>query len=309
MDNKARQGDDESGIDAVHSTPGGVAVLQQAALAFRPLVRLLLSHGVTYPQLTEMLKGVFIEVAREEVRDNGRRMTDSRLAVKTGIHRKDAKRLSGARARATPDGPRKMSVSLPSAVFTRWLSDPAFCEKDGKPRTLLRRGDAPHDFASLVKCISTDVHPRTVLNELSRLGLVDVDGESVHPRLNAFVPNSDFAQMLAYLGANLHDHAATAVRNTLGIKPAFLEQSIYSDAVHANAVAELAGLARQEWTHILKSFVPEVARHEPDTQDAQPAAGANPPRYARIRLGMYFYAEDEREPAQDLQNDLDRKAK
>jgi hypothetical protein len=288
----------ESSIDTTPGvTPAGAAVLQQTAHILYPLIQLLLQHGVTYPQLADALKGVFIEAAQRSDRDTGR-MTDSELAVRTGIHRKDVKRLRSETAAQAPGRPDDTPRSLTSAVFTRWLTDPDYCNKVGQPKALPRNADSAHSFDALVKSISKDVHPRTVLNELNRLNLVSVERESVKLKVDAFVPNSDFAQMLEYMGANLHDHAAAAVQNMLGTGPRFLEQSVYSDAIHAEAVQEVAGLARQEWTHMLKRVVPEVARHEPDQQDDTAQAGKTLQHHARVRLGMYFYAEGEQSAPQ-----------
>jgi hypothetical protein len=288
----------ESSIDTTPGvTPAGAAVLQQTAHILFPLIQLLLQHGVTYPQLADALKGVFIEAAQRSERDTAR-TTDSELAVRTGIHRKDVKRLRSETAAQAPGRPDDTPRSLTSAVFTRWLTDPDYCNKVGQPKALPRNADSAHSFDALVKSISKDVHPRTVLNELNRLNLVSVERESVKLEVDAFVPNSDFAQMLAYMGANLHDHAAAAVQNMLGTGPKFLEQSIYSDAIHAEAVQEVAGLARQEWIHMLKRVVPEVARHEPDQQDDSTQAGKTLQHHARVRLGMYFYAEGEQSAPQ-----------
>jgi hypothetical protein len=274
-------------------TPAGASVLQQTARTLRPLVHLLLEHGVTYPQLADTLKTVFVEAAECSAAGESGRMTDSELAVRTGIHRKDVKRLRGEIAEQASDPSEDAPLSLTSAVFTRWLTDPAFCDKVGQPRALPRNADSAPSFDTLVKSVSKDVHPRTVLNELSRLNLIDIEGDSVQLKVNAFVPDSDFAQMLEYMGANLHDHAAAAVQNMLGTGPRFLEQSIYSDAIYADAVDELAGLARREWTHVLKTVVPEVAQHEPSEQDKDAEADTAPRHHARMRLGMYFYAEGE----------------
>jgi hypothetical protein len=290
------------------ATPTSAAVLQQIALVLHPMVKLLLAHGVAYPQLAETLKGIFVEVAQRETEPGARRMTDSKLAVTTGIHRKDIKRLRAAEVQPVPGvSIGNAPANLTSAVVTRWLSNPGYCDKDGIPKTLHRRGDKAPSFEMLVKSISTDVHSRTVLNELNRLDLIEASNDSIRLRVDAFVPKSDFAQMLGYMGANLHDHAAAAVRNMLGTQPAFLEQSIYSEAIHADAIDELAVLARQHWTHILKEFVPQVARHEPDESGAKEEV-RNPTQRARIRIGMYFYAEDACPTAQlNLHSDPIRK--
>jgi hypothetical protein len=288
------QNSDDSPIKEVPGvTPAGASVLAQTARVVGPLVRLLLEHGVTYPQLADALKSVFIEAAEGRGDRESGRMTDSELAVRTGIHRKDVKRLRNTITVQAPGTSADAPRSLTSAVFTRWLADPAFCDKVGQPKVLPRNVDGTNSFDALVKSVSTDVHPRTVLNELSRLNLVDVDGDTVRLKVDAFVPNSDFAQMLEYMGANLHDHAAAAVQNMLGSGPKFLEQSIYSDTVRAEAIEEMAILARREWTHVLKAVVPEVARHEPGEEDQEAHAGTAPQHRARMRLGMYFYAEAE----------------
>jgi hypothetical protein len=282
------------------ATPAGVAVLKQTAHILQPIVQLLLQHGVTYPQLGDALKAVFVEAAQRNEAHQSGRMTDSEVAVRTGIHRKDVKRLRSEIIEPAPAGSEDPRHSLTSAVVTRWLTDPAYCDKVGQPRPLHRSGESPYSFHALVKSVSKDVHPRTVLNELERLNLVGVAFDSVQLKVDAFVPDSDFAQMLEYMGANLHDHASAAVQNIMGTGPRFLEQSIFSGAVHATAVNELAGLARHEWTHMLKRVVPEVARHEPDQQTKVAEAGAMPKDKARIRLGMYFYAEGE-QPARTEQ--------
>lgn len=275
------------------ATPAGAGVLRQVAHLLKPLVRLLLAHGVTYPRLCETLKGVFIEEARRGAGQRAGRLTDSYLAVTTGIHRKDVRRLAADQAQAR-GGAADAHHGLASAVFTRWLSDPAYCDAAGQPRPLARGGE--RGFEEMVKAVSTDVHPRTVLNELMRLELVSVEADLVHLKVNAFVPNPDTAQMLQYLSDNLHDHAAAAVRNVLGGAPACLEQSIYSDAIPAAAVAPLEALARDQWLHFLKKMVPAVARQEVGASEPGPEEDANRPPRVRMRLGMYFYAEEEGRP-------------
>jgi hypothetical protein len=272
-------------------TPVGAAALKQAAYVFGPIVRLLLAHGVTYQRVSEALKKVFIEEAERGAETRSERMTDSYLAVTTGIHRKEIRRLRSTQAQPVANAAGGAPQGLPAAVFTRWMADPAYCDAAGQPRPLPRYGNTERGFEDLVKSISTDVHPRTVLNELIRLELVSLEDDHVHLKVNAFVPNPDFAQMFAYMGANLHDHAAAAAHNVLADGPAFLEQSIYCDALPPDAVKELDALARREWTHILKKVVPEVARHEAGKPDDSATGAERAGPSVRMRIGMYFYAE------------------
>jgi hypothetical protein len=270
----------------------GGDVLRNTAHILEPLVVLLMEHGVTYPQLAEVLKTVFIKIAEREFAADQRRLTDSKLAVTTGIHRKDIRRLREMMALPASQERAELPQSLTAAVFTHWLTDPDYCDRNGQPKPLARHGASP-SFEALVRSISKDVHPRTVLNELARLEMVVEDDELLRLKAEAFVPNPDFTQMLDYLGASLHDHAAAATHNVLGKAPAFLEQSIFSDAIAAPAVEEIATLVRQEWKHLLKAAVPRIAHHETNYQQQYRAQQGNTGS-TRIRFGMYFFAEKNR---------------
>jgi hypothetical protein len=292
MGNQRDQMTAEDAQDPARFASPGAAVLEQVAGAMQPLVQLLLAHGVTYPQLADTLKGVFVDAAERNAAVDCVRVTDSKIAITTGIHRKDVKRLREAGTCADKATPDAVSPGTTSVVITRWLADKAYADANGRPQALTRNGASERSFDALVKSVSKDVHPRTILDELLRLDLVTLHNECVQLKVDSFVPKPDFIQMLGFLGANLHDHAAAATHNTLGKLPPFLEQSVYSDTVDAAAIAELATLARQQWAHVLKEVVPEVARHEITTPASSVESVQNKTPIARLRLGMYFYAED-----------------
>ncbi|MBI1891837.1 MAG: hypothetical protein HYS18_14415 [Burkholderiales bacterium] len=264
-------------------------VLQQLARVLEPLVRLLLKFGGTYPQLAELTKAVFVKVAQEELMAEGRRLTDSNLAITTGIHRKDIKRLRAEVKEEPLSGHERLPVSLASTVFTKWLTDPNYLGKNGQPQTLARFGDE-NSFESLVQSVSTDIHPRTILDELFRLGLIEVGDYQVRPLKTSFVPNPDVAHMLEFLGMNLHDHAAAAVHNLRGTSLPFLEQSVASDSLDPSTIGEMMDITRGEWRSVLKKIVPQLEAREVKNEVAsEPSAKT---AISRIRIGMYFYAEE-----------------
>jgi hypothetical protein len=180
----------------------------------------------------------------------------------------------------------KESVSLASAVFTRWTNDPAWTNESG-PRPLKRHGDA--SFESLVKELSTDVHSRTVCDELIRLGLLDADGDTLRPNMDFLVPREDQHQMLRFLADSVHDHAAAAVQNVLHDGAPSLEQSVFSDAVPSAAVAAVEALSREAWKGVMKKAVPELIRHEAAVGQGASALPAS--SLSRVRIGIFFYAE------------------
>jgi hypothetical protein len=77
-------------------------------------------------------------------------------------------------------------------------------------------GPAP-SFESLAQPITRDAHPRSLPEELSRLGLVRFDspGDLVELLRDACVPQGDHRRRFSFLGANVGDHLSAAADNVL----------------------------------------------------------------------------------------------
>jgi len=171
---------------------------------------------------------------------------------------------------------------LSSQVFTRWLTDSRFRGADGAPRPLPRTG-ARRSFEALCRELSNDVHPRTVLDELLRLGLVELDGEQVVARTASFVPAARLDEMTAMFSSNAADHLAAAVSNLTLRDAPFLEQSVYADGLTAESIDVLHQAARQAWTQAFEAVVKQ-ARERVDGDQASDGA-------LRMRFGTYFFSE------------------
>ena len=252
--------------------------LREAGGLMTPIVRWLLRHGVSYSAFSDMLKAVFVQVARDELTQGGARVTHSALSVLSGVHRKDVRLL----ADALPSAATPRNIPLASQVFTRWLADAAYRGPDGKPRALPRSGPTL-SFEVLARQLSTDVHPRTVLEELLRLGLVHLDGDEVVPQVAAFVPVAGLAEMTSLFSANAADHLAAAVHNLTFDGPKFLEQSVFANGLSAASTQMLAESARQAWSRNFDAMVTQARQRIKldKTSDEN----------FRVRYGVYFYSE------------------
>ncbi|MEE2672181.1 MAG: DUF6502 family protein [Myxococcota bacterium] len=248
-----------------------------------PLVRLLLSHGVTHPFLGNLLKRVYVDVAESEFALERRRQTISRLSLLTGIHRKDVKRLREERAEVTAV-PR--SVSLGAQLVSRWMGLAEF--RDGAdPRRLprLAPADGSPSFESLVESVSKDIRPRAILDEWIRLGVVHLDDEDrVCLNERAFVPEKGFDEKAHYLGRSLRDHLSAAGRNLLGREAPLLERTVYYDDLSVASVDELSELSRTLGAEALEA----VNRRAIELQ-GRDASGGDTSR--RMSFGVYFYEE------------------
>lgn len=258
--------------------------LATAVRLLEPLLPLLLREGVTYPRLSNALKKAFLEVAPGVLLDSSIRINDSSVSTLTGIHRKDVREWrSAGRPR-----PQAKTFGAVMTLFTRWSTDPAYCDAKGRPLVLERKG-GPGTFEALAASVSNDVHPRTVLQELLRLGVLElVEGKSegaddrVRLCADAFVPKDGTPEMLQLLSDNVGDHLAAAVQNVLGATPPMLEQSIYADNLQPQSVEQMSVLARKVWQAAFSEIVRKATALS-DKDAGQEGADQ------RIRVGMYFY--------------------
>ena len=266
-------------------------LLREALQALAPLVQAALREGVTYPQFAQELKTIFFEAARSELQAQSKKQTDSAVSVLSGVHRKDV--------RALADNQRTLPrpLSLASQLYTRWLASPETTDRDGAPRSLRRNaaregssGDSTPSFEALALSVSKDVHPRTLLQELVRLKLVVEDGDEVRPQKTSFIPSEGYAEMAAFMAANVGDHAAAAMANLQGQSPPFLEQSVFADGLALESVELLALLARQNWKRMFDDTVALATQRV--QRDAELGA------HQRMRLGVYFYAEPHTQESQ-----------
>jgi Family of unknown function (DUF6502) len=257
--------------------------LREAETLMAPVAQWLLRSGVSFPAFSELLKQVFLKAAVQELQHGETQPTQSALSLLSGVHRKDVRAILEA-----PESNRAVPrPSTSSQVFTRWLTDRRFRAADGKPRRLLRAGER-RSFESLCREFSNDVHPRTVLDELLRLGHVGIDGEYVVVLADAFVPAPHLDEITALFTSNASDHMAAAVANITQDGPKFLEQSIYADGLTAESIALLHDTAREAWAQAFEAVVTRA--HDRVGHDAESDGDL------RMRFGTYFFSEPARAP-------------
>ncbi len=203
------------------------ALISAIKRLLRPLVRLLIAKGIGLPALIDVLKEVFVSVADQDFPTAGKKQTDSRISVLTGVHRKDVKRLRSLQAEEFV-APR--SIGLGPMVVARWVSTAASIDAQGQPRPLPRQPESPGgpSFDGLVESVSKDIRPRALLDEWVRLGVARLDAQDrVVLNRSAFVPEKGFDEKAFYLGRNVHDHLAAASNNLLGLGNPALERSVH----------------------------------------------------------------------------------
>ncbi|WP_245456882.1 MULTISPECIES: DUF6502 family protein [unclassified Mesorhizobium] len=247
----------------------------------RPLVRLAIKCGVTFPTFVDLLRQLYVSVAEHEFALSDKEQTDSRVSLLTGVHRKEVSRLRGAGApvRVVPE-----SVSRTSAIVARWLADPLFVDRQGLPLPLPRTGKVGQaSFAGLVEAVTRDLRPRAVLDDWLDRKLVEIDeGDRIVLMERATVPREDGEVRLYYFARNLQDHAAAAVQNVLADEPAYLERAVHYDGLSQE-------LARALEAHSRKLAIEMLLRLN---KHANRAVRSDPGGTSRWNCGIYILTSD-----------------
>lgn len=248
-----------------------------------PLARLCVGRGLPFAQAEELFKRAYVAAAREVRRAQGAATVRdvSQVAVATGLHRREVTRIGEAVTARAVQRP------VPATqLVTRWLADPKLRHRNGRLRKLPRQGAAP-SFEALAASITRHVHPRSLLDELLRRGLVQLstDGETVELVADRITPTEDEARLFGFLAANAGDHLAAAVANVLHGDRRHFEQAIFSDSMSTEGLAQCRALVQQQWQLLLQNTVPALQQMIEDDRAQGRAADQ------RVRIGLYSFNE------------------
>jgi hypothetical protein len=150
--------------------------IQSDDLAAQMLLRiadLFLRGGIDAPIAERMLRKAFVQAALEKVRATGLRPTQSNIASIAGITRLEVRSiLRGNSAQSI-----RQSTRI-EQILAGWQTDSLFLDKHGNPKKLRIRA-RKGSFEQLARKYGRDVTPRTLLDQLVRLKLVDLQREVV----------------------------------------------------------------------------------------------------------------------------------
>jgi Family of unknown function (DUF6502) len=256
-------------------------------LILRPIVRVVLSQGIPFAYLSELLKSILVEEANQNFRLDKKSPTDSRISLLTGVHRKDVNRLRNAVVDADTKLPSK--VSLGGQLVAQWLGNDQYLDEKGQPKPLPRYKSEGGlaSFEALVMGVNSDIRSRVVLDEWTRLGVVHIDEEKrVCLNTQAFIPSKGFDEKAFYFGHNLHDHAAASAHNLMGLEPPFMERSVHYTGLSTETINQLTAETKELGMKAL------LAVNKLAMEREKIDAVSNTPRH-RMTFGIYFYAESE----------------
>ena len=134
-----------------------------------PLIRILLRSGITFQEFGGVLKDVYVTVCAQEMALPGRKLTLSRVAIATGLPRREVAKI--VRNEGKTQWGVWSNAGLAASVLEVWHTDSKFLAPYGYPRDLKIDGtDEVPTFEDLARRFSTDVPHEILVGELVRVG-------------------------------------------------------------------------------------------------------------------------------------------
>ncbi len=260
----------------------------------RPVVRLVLKRGMAFGRFSELVKRAYIEAAQKDFAVPDRRLSISRVAVLTGLTRKEASRLMQSEP-IVDEATVRRHVNRAARVVSVWVTDSVYHDRRGEPGSLPfyaeDGAEGSPSFSDLVVAHGGDVTPRAVLDELLRVGAVD-RSEDGRIRLveRAYIPSRDEAEKLQILGTDVADLVA-AIEHNLDpdSQEPFFQRKVAYDNLPAAYLPALRALLSEKGQRLLEELNDDMAGHDRDVQEADDGASA---RRHRAMVGLYYYEEE-----------------
>ena len=239
------------------------------------IARWLIHSGIGYTDFVAALKPVFYEQALAELGRIKQNKTDSAVSLLSGLHRKDVSAFRQQATQLTETAKVTYAISVPARVIARWIALEL-------PHQIPVSGEE-NSFEALVRHISTEKHPRSILFELQRLGVVQQVGQNVVLQQNSFTPDNQMQESKALFSANLSDHLAAGIDNFISEKTfTHLEQAVHAEKLTLKSIESLRQLSIELWQNMAKQLLNaaiECCEQDQNQNDAK----------YEFRLGIYQY--------------------
>jgi len=237
--------------------------------------------GISYAQFNELAKRAFVEQSLGERDARGRLTNVSRVAVRTGLSRKEVARLKSELHANVSITEAVYRSGRPARVLQLWYSHPLY-QVDGRPIDLhFDQGDV--SFASLVRLVGGDVPAGAVRAELiSAGGMIELPDGRLRVCKRHFVPvdlGEDLVVGFAFIVAPLLE---TLEHNSTDPAAAYIQRVAYSDDLPESEHPAFKQIAHQRAETLVQTVDEWIAEHEADPLSTKAKS-------KRLGLGVFYF--------------------
>ncbi len=237
----------------------------------RPMIKILLRNDIPYGTFADLAKWVYVDVALREFKIPGRKLSDSRVSIITGLSRKEVKRMKEI---SEPDDLGASGrYNRAARVISGWLKDPRFVDEQGNPLELPFEGDEV-SFSSLVKHYSGDVPPRAIRDEMIRVGVVKQKDTTIQLLTRGYIVKQGEVDKLAIMGSDVSELINTIHHNiTADPAEAFLQRKVKYDNIPDDVIKRVRKLIFEQGKEFVDSMDKQISQYDRDINPSMVGEG------------------------------------
>jgi hypothetical protein len=250
-----------------------------------PLVRFLLRKEVSFDAFSQLARKVYVDISEERLLENEGKATTSRIAIVTGLTRKDVAKLRMLSVDPSAMTPR---YNRSSKVISGWLHDSDFYDSRKQPRMLNPDGKHP-SFESLVTRYSGDMPYRAMLKELLGTETVEISATGkIRLLKRSFIPHDDESEGISILGNETHNLIDTIDHNLNSDSKEELrfQRNVAYDNLPEEAIPEFKVFVEENGQRMIDQFNRWLAARDRDVTGDNEGTGR-----MKAGVGIYYFEE------------------
>jgi len=261
-------------------------ILGAFLLALRPIARIFLRFGMGFREFSDIAKTAFVDIATNEYGLRGRPTNISRVAVMTGLTRKEVRRVR----EKIENGDQSVVVkSTPlGEMLHRWHADNEYLDSAGRPVVLQFSGEGV-SFSSLARKYGGDIPPGAMRTELKRVGAVIEDEHGNLQAVSRVVhPKGEHEKLVTAVVHAIYPLVSTIAHN---VNPdrgddTWAQFNTYSRSIRKIDIPRLRRISLDRLTALAESiddlFIAYETLHENDGSDDDKNI---------VAVGVYYFEE------------------
>jgi len=269
------------------TTPKDIA-LSTCRKLMEPIIGILLRNGITHKELANVCKQLYVKIASQEFGIRGRPTNLSRIALLTGIDRKEVSRIKENLQQNLVSDENQASQDRLTRVLSGWHQDTDFIDENGVPKSLTAEGDT-FSFAQLARRYGGDMPATALLKELKRHNIIEENNQGeLRPLKRYFVPAHSDPSALLRAGSVLHDLGSTLEHNLYKASssekiPLRFERRASNIEMSPDMAAAFRAFVDQEGQAFLEKIDAWLTEHEKST-----TGNSTHPVTMRLGVGTYL---------------------
>jgi len=257
----------------------------------RSLIRMMIKHGVMHREFVELSKEIYVEIASSDYGLRGRPTNVARMALLTGLDRKEVTRIRTKLDQGTAAPEPTHRQDRIARVLAGWHQDADYLDDAGSPAVIPVEGTVP-SFEALIKRYGGDVPAITILRELQRVKAARIhDGGTVEVLRRNYRLDTVDPEALARSSSVLADIGRTVTHNLYRSTeaPSRFEARASNVNVPVSALPEYRTFITTEAQEFLERVDAWLTDHEIPADETSRVNGR------RVGLGLYWIQSDSSE--------------